>query len=421
MSQQRGKGGPRRPEAAYIERTWDGSMLLTVVPFPFSLISRLAHTPTTPPSSFTHNLSFIMTDYTFQGWAGYGFDSVKGNMKLIDFEPPAFDEDYVDVKIQYSGICASDTSQLGGEWGPYNGPIVGGHEIIGEVVRVGPKATGVKVGDLVGIGAQCDCCRECEWCEAGKDNFCPDFLYTFGVGGYKRGLNKGKQHYGGFATHWRGPARFAIPVPATLDPAQASSLMCAGMTVFAPLKRFGVPAKRSVGVLGIGGLGHMAIKIAKAMGAEVTAISRGEAKKAQALELGADKFIATGPDLKASLAPFARSVDIIISTINPPQLDLEAYAGLVKPEGTFCLVGIVTKPLEITATQLIRGCIAVAGSNIASPADIAELLQLAAEKKIEPWVQKWKWEDMNKAIVHTAEGKAKFRNVIVLEQNGGKM
>lgn len=129
-----------------------------------------------------------MGDYTFQGWAGFGFDCVKGNMKLVDFDPPAFDDDYVDgehpplapfsgdhpprtpltpVKVQYTGICASDTSQLAGHWGPYNGPIVCGHEIIGEVVRVGPKATDVKVGDLVGIGAQCDCCRECEWCEAG--------------------------------------------------------------------------------------------------------------------------------------------------------------------------------------------------------------------------------------------------------------
>ncbi|BEI83370.1 hypothetical protein CcaverHIS002_0312380 [Cutaneotrichosporon cavernicola] len=363
-----------------------------------------------------------MSDYTFQGWAGYGPDSVQGHMKLVDFNPPAFDDDYVDVKVQYTGICATDTSQLAGHWGPYNGPIVCGHEIVGQVVRVGPKATGVKVGDRVGVGAQCDCCRECEWCVAGKDNFCPDFLYTFGVGKYSRGINKGQQSYGGFATHWRGPSRFVIPVPDGVDPAQATSFMCAGMTVFAPFKRFGVPHKApKVGVLGIGGVGHMAIKIAKAMGAEVTAISRGEAKRTEALELGADHFIPTGSDLKADLAAHARSVDLVISTINPPSLDLEAYATLVKPEGTFCLVGVVVTPIQISATQLIFGSIAVSGSNIASPSDLKELLQLAADKKIEPWVQKYKWEDMNKAIVNSNKGKAKFRSVLVLEQNGGKL
>jgi D-arabinose 1-dehydrogenase-like Zn-dependent alcohol dehydrogenase len=278
---------------------------------------------------------------------------------------------------------------------------------------------------------------------AGKDNFCPDFLYTFGAGQYKRGLNKGKQNYGGFATHWRGPARFAIPVPAGLDPAQASSLMCAGMTVFAPLKRFGVPHKApKVGVLGIGGLGHMAIKIAKAMGAEVTAISRGEAKKAQALELGADKYIATGSNLKEDLAPHFRCVDVIISTISEFAL---GSADQTPPRSTLRRTGPSSSPRARSASsascpspwrsrrssssavrprqrsRLTPGCMAVSGSNIASPAVIKELLELAADKKIEPWIQKWKWEDMNEAIVNTEQGKAKFRNVLVLEQNGGKL
>ncbi|GMK53434.1 hypothetical protein CspeluHIS016_0100200 [Cutaneotrichosporon spelunceum] len=363
-----------------------------------------------------------MSDYTFKGWAGYGPDSVQGNMKLIEFEPPRFDEDYVDVKVQYTGICGTDTSQLAGHWGPYEGPAVCGHEIVGEVVRVGPQATEFKVGDRVGIGAQCDCCRECEYCVAGKDNFCADYLYTFGMGKYTRGLNKGVRNWGGFATHWRGPARFVIPIPPTVDPAQASSFMCAGMTVYAPLKRYGVPLKAPrVGVLGIGGVGHMAIKVAKAMGAEVTAISRGEAKRTQAMELGADHYVATGADLKADLKAHARSVDLVICTINPPTLDIEAYASIVKPEGTFCLVGIVLNPLQISALQLITGTFAIAGSNISSPGDLRELLVLAGEKNIEPWVTKWKWEDMNKAIVNSNEGKAMFRNVLVLEENGGKM
>lgn len=151
----------------------------------------------------------------------------------------------------------------------------------------------------------------------GKDNFCPNFVYTFGAAKYTRGLNEGKQNYGGFASYWRGPSRFAIPIPKGLDPALASPIMCAGMTVYAPLKRFGVPDRApKVGVIGIGGLGHLAIKIAKAMGAEVTAISRGESKKELALELGADKYIATGSDLKADFKNHSRAVDVIVCTIS---------------------------------------------------------------------------------------------------------
>lgn len=142
-------------------------------------------------------------------------------------------------------------------------------------------------------------------------------IYTFGAGVYTHGLNKGKRNNGGFATYWRGPSRFAIPIPAGLPPDLACPLMCAGMTVYAPMKRFGVPAKAAkVGVVGVGGLGHLAIMIAKALGAEVTAINRGEEKKGLALELGADKYIAMGSDLKADFKDHARAVDLLLCTIS---------------------------------------------------------------------------------------------------------
>lgn len=240
-------------------------------------------------------------------------------LEFKDLPSKPIDDDDVDVKVLYCGMCASDVTLLGGELGPILPGAVYGHEIVGEVVRVGPQSEGVKVGDIVGIGAQCDCCRTCEFCEAKEDHFCPKISYsaTVDFARWKRGKADGDICRGGFAKYWRGPSRFAIKLPDGLDPAVAAPLLCAGITVFSPLLYYGAGTRaKKVGVVGIGGLGHLAVQLAKAMGAEVTAISRGDSKKEDAIKLGATKYISTSKDLAADFKGHERTLDLIISTIS---------------------------------------------------------------------------------------------------------
>ncbi|WOO82921.1 NADP-dependent alcohol dehydrogenase 7 [Vanrija pseudolonga] len=359
--------------------------------------------------------------YEFKGWAGYDEKAADGGLKYEAFEPKVFEEDDVDVKILYCGICGSDASVLAGEFGPIEAGRVAGHEIVGEVVRVGAQSGGLAVGDVVGIGAQTDSCLACEFCDAHKEQYCATPTLTFGSP-YVRGKSAGTMCKGGFATTWRGPAHFAIKLPAGLDPAAAAPLFCGGVTVYTPLKRWGAGPGKRVGVLGIGGLGHMAIQIAKAMGADVTAISRGSGKEADARKLGASKYIATGADLAADFAPHARSLDLIISTINPPKVDVAAYLALLRPEGAFVLVGAVVEPITFHSFPLITGAVSVGGSNTGSPDEIRELLALvASHPEAAPWVQKWAFEDINKALPEFNKGAPRYRFVLANTENGAKL
>ncbi|KAL1408589.1 hypothetical protein Q8F55_005402 [Vanrija albida] len=360
--------------------------------------------------------------YEFKGWAGYDKEAATGGLKYEAFEPKVFEDDDVDVKILYCGICGSDASVLAGEFGPIEAGRIAGHEIVGEVVRVGPKAEGLKLGDVVGIGAQSDSCLACEFCTGHKEQYCATPTFTFGSP-YARGASAGQNSKGGFASHWRGPAHFAIPLPSGLDPAAAAPLLCGGVTVYTPLKRWGAGSERKrVGVLGLGGLGHMAVLIARAMGAEVTAISRGTSKEGDARKLGAGSYIATGADLAQDLAPHARTLDLVISTINPPKVDVAAYLGLLRPEGAFVTVGAVIEPFSFHSFPLITGGLSVGGSNTGSPDDIRELLALvAAHPEALPWVQKWDMGQINEAMVEFGKGAPRYRFVLANTGNGARL
>ncbi|WRT70565.1 uncharacterized protein IL334_007563 [Kwoniella shivajii] len=366
----------------------------------------------------------MSTEAVFKGWAGLDDKACQGNLKFQEFEPKKWDEDDVDVKILYCGICGSDASALSGEWGPVDNvcPQICGHEIVGEVTKVGTSPdNGIKVGQLVGIGAQSDSCRECDNCKDHKENFCPKQAITFNSP-YGRGNGKGSISRGGFAKYWRGPSRFAIPLPDGLDPDIAAPLLCGGVTVFTPLERYGAGTKaKNVGVIGVGGLGHMAILLANGMGANVTAISRSDSKKEDAMKLGASNYIAMGDDLKKAFEPHARSLDLIICTSNPSELPVADYLPLLKPEGTFCLVGIVPKPLEISTFPLIMGTAAIAGSNIGNPDAISRMFKFVVEKNIKPWIQKWDMEEINKAMPSFQKGDPRYRFVLVNTDNGGKL
>ncbi|KAK8854970.1 hypothetical protein IAR55_003710 [Kwoniella newhampshirensis] len=364
------------------------------------------------------------TEPVFKGWAGLDAKACQGNLDFQSFEPKKWDEDDVDVKILYCGICGSDASALSGEWGPVDGvcPQVCGHEIVGEVVKVGSSPeNGLKVGQMVGIGAQCDSCRECVDCKNHEEQCCPKMVITFNSP-FARGNGKGSISRGGFAKYWRGPSRFAVPIPDELDPALAAPLMCGGITVFNPLEHYGAGTKaKNIGIVGVGGLGHMAILFASAMGAKVTAISRSEAKKEDAIKLGATGYIATGDDLQAAFAAHARSFDLIICTSNPPEFPIADYIPLLRPRGVFCFVGIVPKPLEFGLFPLVMSSAHIAGSNIGNPDGIARMLKFVVEKNIKPWIQRWDMDEINKAMPSFVNGDPRYRFVLVNTDNGGKM
>lgn len=316
-------------------------------------------------------------------------------------------------------------SLLSGAWGPVHEQVCG-HEIVGEVVRVGPEVQHLKVGDHVGIGGECDSCSrpDCAYCERGDEHMCPQVTATIGmaVAPFHRGAAKGRKGQGGFAKQWRGNERFAIKIPDGVPLDSAGPLFCAGTTVFTPLRRYGAGTeRRRVGVLGVGGLGHLAIQLASAMGAQVTAISRGSSKEADARALGASEFIATGADLAADFKPHASSLDLIICTINPPKLDMNAYLSLLANGGLFVLVGVVSEPLVIDTSAITLGQKGVVGSTIGAPQDIRALLQLCADKGIKPWTSKYKFDDINDAIAEFKKGTPRYRFVLVNEDNGGKM
>ncbi|GAA5828574.1 hypothetical protein JCM11251_000859 [Rhodosporidiobolus azoricus] len=363
-------------------------------------------------------------DYKFEGWQALAGDSIEGKFEWREFEPKAFADDDVDIKIQYCGICASDLHTASGGWGAVDYPQVVGHEIVGVAVRVGSQVSHVKVGDLVGVGAQNDSCLECTYCKSDKEPYCEKGQTGTYAGKYRReGPGKGAKSYGGYASYHRAPGHFVIPIPSGLDPAIAAPMLCGGVTVYSPLKQYGAGKEaKDVGIVGIGGLGHFGLLFAKALGANVTAISHSESKKADAEKMGTDRFIATHSGKEDDFKPYARSLDLIIATTNDEKMPLEGYMSLIRPGGHFILVGAPEKPLPtISPFQLIMHNVAIGGSAIGSPATIKEMLALAAKQDVKSWIQKRPMEDTNQAVVDMHASKARYRYVLVNTKNGGQL
>ncbi|RHZ67282.1 hypothetical protein CDV55_105800 [Aspergillus turcosus] len=356
---------------------------------------------------------------TFHGWVAHDATSP---LTYTTFTPKPFTETDIEVKVSHCGICGTDIHTLRSGWGPTDYPCVVGHEIIGTVVRIGsavptlsssPTSRSIKLGDRVGIGAQSNSClrADCAQCADGRENYCPRITGTYNSRYADKQRSKA---YGGFAEFWRGPAHFAFRIPDSLPSAAAAPLLCGGVTVFAPLRKYAAGPGTAVGIVGIGGLGHMGILFAKALGCErVVAISRSSSKRGDAVEgLGADAFIAT--DEEANWArTHARSLDLIICTVDAPDMPLGTYLRLLKVDGTFVQVGAPEKPLPpLMAWSLIQKGVKVTGSNIGSPDDIREMLRLAAEKRVVPWVQERPMHDINDALADMDANKARYRYVL---------
>lgn len=312
------------------------------------------------------------------------------------YEPVALERTAVEIQITHCGICHSDLHLIDNDWGSSRYPLVPGHEIVGSVVEAG-AGCGLKPGQRVGVGWQRSACHECEQCRAGRENLCPTQQATC-VG-----------HPGGFAQRIRTDARFVFPLPDGLESASAAPLLCGGVTVFAPLKRWHVTAGASVGVIGIGGLGHLALRFLRAMGCRTTAFTSSPDKRQEAIRLGAD-------DCASSISPkelraYASRLDFVLCTV-PARLDWIACVQALKPNGVLCLVGAPPGLLQVPPGPLLAGQRAICGSDIGSPADIREMLAFAADHGIGAQVETVPMSDVNAAIERVRANRARYRVVL---------
>lgn len=303
----------------------------------------------------------------------------------------------VDIAVESCGICHSDLSMLNNEWGMTQYPFVPGHEIIGTVKAAGAHVTSLKPGARVGVGWHAGYCMTCQSCMSGDHNLC----------GTATGVIV--NHHGGFADTVRAQAASAIKLPAKLDAKTAGPLLCGGITVFNPFVQYDVSPTARVGVVGIGGLGHMAVKFASAWGCEVTAFTTSDSKKKEAMDFGAHDTINSRDP--AALEKNSFRFDMIISTVNVA-LDWNAYIGTLKPKGRLHMVGAVLEPMGIGAMGLIMGQRTVSGSPVGSPATIATMLDFAARHDIRPITEHFPMAKCNEAMDHLRAGKARYRIVL---------
>jgi alcohol dehydrogenase (NADP+) len=278
-------------------------------------------------------------------------------------------------------------------------------------VKVGDAVSDIKVGDRVGVGAQCHRCllSNCKRCSTDQEHHCTNEFTTT----YDARYPDGSKAYGGFAEYWRGPAAFVFHIPDTMSSETAAPMLCGGLTVFTPLKENGAGPSKRVGIVGMGGLGHFGILFAKAMKAdEVIAISRSSSKKSDALSMGVDGFIATGEESDWP-TKYADSLDLIISTVSGPGFELEKYLSLLDVKGTLNQVGAPEDPIpSIHAFSLLRKDLKLGGSLVGSRNIAKEMLELAAKAGVSAWVSTRPMSEANEAIVDMANGKARYRYVL---------
>jgi len=320
-----------------------------------------------------------------------------GPLEPHEYEPKALEPWEIEVEITHCGICHSDISLIDNEWGNSLYPLIPGHEIVGIVKKLGSQVKEFKVGDRVGIGWQRSSCFACEWCLTGDENLCLKQEATC-LG-----------HSGGYAECIHADSRFAFLIPESLDSAQIAPLFCGGATVFSPLVHHQIKPTTKVGIIGIGGLGHLAIQFARGFGCEITAFSTSIDKKEEALRLGAHHFIVSKDE--AALKKVANSFDFLLSTV-PTPLNWQTYLELLRPKGTLCFVGAQSKPIEVPFFSIIFGRKTVTASNIGNRLDIKHLLEFAALHKVKAEIEVFAMKDVNQAIEKVRSGKIRYRAVL---------
>ncbi|MDQ0763525.1 NAD(P)-dependent alcohol dehydrogenase [Streptomyces canus] len=337
--------------------------------------------------------------------AAYAAPAAKAPLERTTIERRAVRENDVLIDIKFAGICHSDIHQAREGWGEAIFPMVPGHEIAGIVSEVGPGVTKYKVGDRVGVGCLVDSCRECDNCKAGLEQHC-----TGGnVGTYNSVGKDGEPTYGGYSEKVVVDENFVVRIPEGLALDEAAPLLCAGITTYSPLKRWGAAPGKKVAVIGLGGLGHMGVKIAHALGAEVTVLSQSLRKKDDGLKLGADHYYATSDE--DTFKDLAGSFDLILSTVSAP-LDFGAYLGLLRAGGALVNVGAPEEPISLNLFSLIGGSKTLAGSAIGGIAETQEMLDFCAEHGIGSEIELIAASEINEAYERVVNSDVRYRFVI---------
>ncbi|KAI8990610.1 GroES-like protein [Trametes punicea] len=337
--------------------------------------------------------------------------SAWSDLQVVPFKPKDLGPEDVEVAITHCGVCGSDVHILKQHWGKtQNGPVIVGHEIVGKVTRVGERVESIRPGDRVGVGGGLDSCHECRACIAGYENHCPRLVVTPNAAHYD-----GVSTQGGFATGVRAHQRFVFPIPDGVESRHAASMMCAGVSVFNPLHRNGCGPGKKVGVFGVGGLGHYAVLFAKAMGAEVYAFIRGTAKADDVLKMGADHIVDT--TVKGFWEPYALTFDIIISTVDrfDAGVTLPDLLSMLFIHGKYVAVGLppLDEPLGPVHPFVLgkNGC-SISGTLVGSKEDARAMLELAAQKKVVPWVEELPMSQAKVALEALKAGEARYRYVL---------
>lgn len=299
-----------------------------------------------------------------------------------ELTPKPFGDHDIDVQIDACGVCGSDVHTVDGSWGPYEPKLCVGHEVVGKAVRVGEHVKGIKEGDRVGVGAQVWACLECDLCKDKNENYCPQLVDT-----YNSSYSDGSLAHGGWASHIRAHEYFTFKIPDALETNAVAPLLCAGITTYSPLVRAGVGPGKRVGIVGVGGLGHVAVQWASVLGAETYALTHSPDKADDCRKLGAKDVIVTGE--KGWADKWAKKFDFVLSTADVAHdFDMSQYLGLLKPGGDFHMVGLGGKPLPPMEPMLFAsGAPKLTGSHLGNHQEMEALLQLAADKGVSPWVE----------------------------------
>ncbi len=331
---------------------------------------------------------------------GYAAAEPRGMFELIEFDAGELGDEQVEIKVHSCGICHSDLSMLNNDWGMTQYPFVGGHEAVGEVVAVGRSAKGVAVGDKVGLGWNSGSCNACEQCINGYQINCRQLEQTIVA------------RRGGFADRVRCNWEWAVKLPDSLDMSKAGPLFCGGITVFNPFVQLDIKPTDKVGVVGIGGLGHLALQFADKWGCEVTAFTSNASKTEELRKLGADHVVGTRDE--EALAALAGKFDMILVTVNV-SLNWDLYFNALAPKGHLHVVGAVVEPIPVGAFSLIMNQKSLSGTATGSPGVVAKMLEFCARHNIETVTEKYPMSKINEAFVHLESGNARYR--IVLEND----
>ncbi len=320
-----------------------------------------------------------------------------GSLEPFEYELRSLGPQDVDIAVAHCGICHSDLSMLENAWGMTQYPLVPGHEVTGTVSAIGDYVSHVSVGDRVGLGWHAGYCMSCAQCLDGRHNMCRDSSSTI-VG-----------RHGGFADTVRARGASVIKLPHTIDIREAGPLFCGGVTVFNPLEQFDVSPTATVGVIGIGGLGHMALQFVRAWGCRVTAFTSRGSKQQDAMQMGAHDTIDSRDS--DAIAAVAGKFDLLLSTVNV-NLDWNAYLNTLRPRGRMHLLGVLTEPLVLSMLPMLAGQLSVSASPVGSPATITRMLEFAASHDIGPVTEHFPMSRVNDAMEHLRSGKARYRIVL---------